>query len=327
MSKTVPIRPLTRSDVAVVVPCYNVGRFLNRALDSVYAQSFQDFRIYAVDDGSSDNTAEVLKEHSRRCVSIFQTHAGQAAARNHGIRASDSPFIAFLDADDEWLPQKLERQVNILKRNPDLGMVCSLCSLREGGDSKIAQLAAKDMPSTGRLFQHLVRTCFVFTPTVVVRRECIDEVGLFNESLTVSEDFNLWLRIAARRTIGIAPEVLAVTHKRPGSLSVSSAPEERLRNGVTALEDVQSSCPDLTPQEQQALRIALAERFYFYGSHLLSTGSIKLSREKLTSALKLRPSHWRALAKLGLTFLPAPISSLLADLKRTLLFRSHPQDS
>jgi hypothetical protein len=238
-----------------------------------------------------------------------------------------SPFLAFLDADDEWLPLKLERQIALLKQDPTLGLVCSLCSISEPGREWRVIPEADNIPSSGRLFRHLIRTCFVFTPTAVVRRGCLEEVGLFNESLAVSEDFNLWLRIAARWRIAFMPEVLAITHKRPGSLSASISPEKRLRNGVAALEHVQAVCPELSPAEARALRGALAERIYFHGSFFLSTGAKGRSRRKLVSALKLRPTYWRALAKLGLSFLPTRVSKSLIGIKGMSASRSVPRDS
>jgi Glycosyl transferase family 2 len=311
-----------RSEVAVIVPCYNAKRYLQRALDSVFAQTYQDFCVYVVDDGSTDGTSQVLETFTHRCVSMARPHAGQAAARNHGILASSAPFIAFLDADDEWLPKKLESQIALLKKDPSLGLVCSLCRLSEVGNARLTILSADDVPSSGRLFQQLVRSCFVFTPTVIVRRRCLEEVGLFNESLAVSEDFNLWLRIAARWKIAFMPEALAINHKRPGSLSVSISTEERLRQGVAALEHVRSSCPELSPSEAQALRRALAERFYFHGSFLLSTGAKGPSRGKLASTLRLQPTHWRALAKLGLSLLPTGVSKALIESTRQFDYRS-----
>jgi len=307
----------TQSEVDVIVPCYNVKDYVHRALNSVLAQTHQDFWIYAINDGSTDNTMQVLEQYTYRCVSISQAHAGPAAARNRAIRESLSPFIAFIDADDEWLPEKLDRQISLLRRNKSLGMVCSHCLISESGSEKSWDISADNVPYTGRLFQQLVRNCFVFTPTVVVRRRCLEEIGLFNEALPVSEDFNLWLRIAARWDIAIVPEVLAVVKKRPGSLSVTTPSQERLHSGVASLEHVRSSCSDLSPVEQRALRLALAERLYFYGSYLLSTGAKAASRKHLASALELQSTHWRAFAKLALSFLPGKVYDSVAKLKPT----------
>jgi glycosyltransferase involved in cell wall biosynthesis len=308
----------TQREIDVIVPCYNVEHYVRRALDSVLAQTHQDFWIYAVNDGCTDSTMQVLETYAPRCVSISQAHAGPAAARNRAIRDSASPFIAFIDADDEWLPEKLERQISLLRRNNSLGMVCSHCLISESGNEENRHILPNNSPRTGRLFQHLVRNCFVFTPTVIVRRQCLEEIGLFNEALPVSEDFNLWLRIAARWEIAIVPEVLAIVKKRSGSLSAATSAQERLRSGVAALEHVRSSCSRLSPVEQHALRLALAERIYFYGSYLLSTGANTDSRKHLASALELQCTHWRAFAKLALSFLPGEIYGSLARLKSTI---------
>ena len=306
------------TEVDVIVPCYNVEHYVRRALDSVLLQTHQDFCIYAVDDGCTDNTVRVLETYAPRCIVMSQAHAGPAAARNRAIRESVSPFVAFIDADDEWLPDKLERQLALLRRDESLGMVCSHCLISNAGSTEGRHTVVDNVPHNGRLFKHLVRNCFVFTPSVVVRRRCLQEIGLFHEALPVSEDFNLWLRIAARWDIAIVPAVCAIVNKRSGSLSLTISPEERLRSGVAALEHVRSSCSTLSPVEQRALRLALAERIYFYGSHLLSTGAQSVSRQHLSSALTLQPTHWRAFAKLTLSYLPAEIYGSLARLKSAL---------
>jgi glycosyltransferase involved in cell wall biosynthesis len=304
-----------QTEVDVIVPCYNVEHCVRRALDSVLRQTHQDFSIYAVDDGCTDNTVQVLETYAPRCILISQVHAGPAAARNRAIRESVSPFVAFIDADDEWLPDKLERQLSLLRRNESLGMVCSHCLISESGSKENRHVVVDNVPHDGRLFKQLVRNCFVFTPTVVVRRRCLEEIGLFHEPLPVSEDFNLWLRIAARWNMAIVPAVFAIVNKQPGGLSLTISSEERLRSGVAALEHVRSSCSTLSPVEQDALRLALAERIYFYGSHLLSTGAKSVSRQHLSCVLKLQSTHWRALAKLALSYLPGEIYGYLARLK------------
>lgn len=307
-----------QTEVDVIVPCYNVEQCVGRALDSVLRQTHQDFSIYAVDDGCTDNTVQVLKTYAPRCILISQAHAGPATARNRAIRESASPFVAFIDADDEWLPDKLERQLALLRHNESLGMVCSHCLISEPRSKENRHSVVDDVPHNGRLFKHLVRNCFVFTPSVVVRRRCLEEIGLFHEAFPVSEDFNLWLRIAARWDIAIVPAVFTMVNKRPGSLSLTISPEERLRAGVAALEHVRSSCSTLSPVEQHALRLALAERIYFYGSHLLSTGEKSACRRQLASVLKLQCTHWRALAKLALSYLPGEIYGSLVRLKSAI---------
>lgn len=317
-SKSIKARLPTLREVAVVIPCYNVEVCLERSLGSVLAQTYRDFCFYAVDDGSTDSTPQVLERYANRGVCAFQVHAGQAAARNRGIRLSGSPFVAFLDADDEWLPTKLERQIAWMKQNPSVGMICSGCAPGEGNIIGGYSVGPTNLPKSGRLFEQLLRDCNVFTPTVVVRRQCLEEVGLFDESLGVCEDFNLWLRIAAHWNIAILPEVLAIRHVRPKSLSLGTSVEVRLRSAIAALENVGSVCLGLSLREKRALRRAIAERIYLYGSYLLSTGAKTASRRKLLSALRFRLSHSRAFVKLGLSYLPTRVSSSFVEMIQKL---------
>jgi len=297
-----------RSEVDVIIPCYNAESSLQRALNSVFSQTFRDFRVYAVDDGSTDGTRRVLGENKQFCTFVSQPNSGPAAARNRALRMSDSPFVAFLDADDEWKPQKLRQQIDVLKQDESLGLVCTTCDTCEDGWHSTVTKSNHRFPSAGRLFAHLARECFVYTPTVVARRRCLEVAGFFNESLAVSEDFNLWLRIAARWNIAVLPDTLAVRHKRANSISVTIPPESRLRHGIAALEHVRSTCSNLAEVESRALRHALADRYYFHGSYLLSTGANYAARLSLTSALRFRRLHWRALAKLALGFTPIRLS-------------------
>lgn len=310
-----------RSEVAVVLPCYNAETTLQRALDSVFIQTYTDFHVYAVDDGSTDRTLQVLAANAHRCSYVSQVHRGPAAARNRAIRMANSPFVAFLDADDEWLPAKLERQIAFLKDQPGVGLVCSLCLLRDSTNES-GRVPLGSAQVSGRLFKELVRNCFVFTPTVVIRRRCLEDVGLFQESLVVSEDFNLWLRIGARWRIAYLQESLAVVHKRHESLSVTVSDADRLSNGIAALQHVKDKCGQLSPLEARALRQALAERFYFYGSFLLETGVTGLSRRALASSLRFQTSHWRALAKLAISFLPFRLLQSLLRLNPQFRHRS-----
>lgn len=310
-----------RSEVAVVLPCYNAESTLQRALDSVFAQTYNNCHVYAVDDGSTDRTTQVLAANSHQCSYVSQVHRGPAAARNRAIQMSNSPFVAFLDADDEWFPPKLQRQIALLEDQPDIGLVCSVCLLNEPANEG-GRTFSSNVHVSGRLFRELIRNCFVFTPTVLVRRCCLEEAGLFRESLAVSEDFNLWLRIAARWRIAYLQEPLAIVHKHPGNLSATVSDEVRLRNGITAIQDVKASCGQLSPLETRALREAMAERFYFYGSFLLETGAKGPSRRPLASSLRFKTFHWRALAKLALSFLPLRMFQSLMAFKPKIRQRS-----
>jgi len=299
-----------------VIPCYNAASRLERALDSVLAQTYRNFRLCMVDDGSTDDSLNILKRYSDYGITIHQQRAGPAAARNRGIRTSSSPYIAFLDADDYWLPEKLERQIAVLNQNPNVGLVCSDCATLRQGTAAGSYFESFEVPQIGKLFERLARGCFIFTPTVVVRRRCLEATGLFNESLVTSEDFNLWLRIAARWEIAVVPEVLAVREVCSTGLSLSTRPEIYLENGIAALEDVASVCDGLSPHENRALKRAVAERYYVYGSHLLASGLRAGSRKQLAKALRRQPAHLRAWIKMGLSCLPGGAFRQVMEMRR-----------
>jgi glycosyltransferase involved in cell wall biosynthesis len=307
-----------QSTVAVVVPCYNAAPFLARALDSVFAQSYPDFRVYVVDDGSTDNVEAVLHHYVGRVSLTNQPHLGQGAARNHAIRLSESPYVAFLDADDEWLPDKLQKQVAVLERDPRLGMVYGDCTTSGTGPTSGSFFARNGTPAGGRIFERLLNHCDVYTPTVIVRRECLQDVGLFHEALDVGEDYNLWLRIAARWNVAVIPEALAIRHISPRSLSVTTTPDRALKTMITAFEHVRETNPALPEHDREALRKAIAARYYDYGSYLLREGERTASRQQLLHALRYGSTDWRVPVKLALGFLPHSAFATLRELRQHL---------
>ena len=305
--------------VAVVIPCYNAAPYLARALDSVFAQTYLDFHIYLIDDGSTDDIEAALLPYIGRITWSRHPHAGQAAARNRGILVSNSRYIAFLDADDEWLPDKLKRQIEVLQNLPQTAMAYSDCLTSGSGPSDGSYFARTGIPAGGNIFDRLARTCDIHTPTVMVRRECLNDVGLFNESLPVGEDYNLWLRIASRWDVAVVPEALAIRHVTIGSLSLTTARDRALTAVIAAFEDVARTCPGLSRHQRDALRKGLAKRCYAYGSHLLLIGSRETARAQFLRAIHDGGRDWRTFAKLGLTFVPSPMFNLLDKVRKRLV--------
>lgn len=305
-----------RATVAVVIPCYNAAAYLRRALDSVFAQTYRDFCVYVVDDGSSDDVEAALRPYAERVSCVRQPHLGQGAARNHAIRLSDSAYVAFLDADDEWLPNKLERQMEVLEGDARLGMAYSDCTTSGRGPLAGSFFARNGIPSGGRIFERLLYSCDVYTPTVMVRRACLEQVGPFNESLAVGEDYNLWLRIAARWNVAVIPEALAIRHVSPGSLSLTTTPDRALKTMIAGFEHVMESSPSLSNHDRKALRKVIAKRYYEYGSYLLREGKRPESQRQLLRAARYGSRDWRLLPKLVLGLLP---HSTFAALRRLRL--------
>ena len=182
--------------VSVVIPTYNLAQFLPDAIASVREQNWPDLEIIVVDDGSTDDTPGVLERLARegqlRC--FRQENAGASAARNRGIKEARKEWVAFLDADDLWMPGKLAAQFEALERKPSAAFSFGDQRLRFKDGSEVDQPSrATDAPL---LLQMLVGNIFA-TPAVIARRDCFDAVGLFDTRLRTGEDWDMWMRLAA----------------------------------------------------------------------------------------------------------------------------------
>lgn len=180
--------------VSVIVPTYNRASLIARAVDSILAQTFKDFEVIIIDDGSKDNTKEVLKPYEGKIKYIYQNNGGISKARNRGIQESSGTYIAFLDSDDYWAPEKLAVQAKVLDENRNVGIVYARMPIvNEHGDI----LGMKPNGVSGKNFQELLRVWGDLpTSSVMTRRECFDRVGVFDDDLPPMEDIDMWLRIA-----------------------------------------------------------------------------------------------------------------------------------
>ncbi|NNG06760.1 MAG: glycosyltransferase family 2 protein [Desulfobacteraceae bacterium] len=190
--------------VSVIIPTYNRARKLLRAISSVLYQTFIDYEVIVVDDGSNDGTAACLEPVMGRIEYLrHPDNMGVSAARNKGIKASRYPFIAFLDSDDYWLPKKLSTQMDFFKRNPE----AVACQTEEIWIRKGLRVNPRNrhLKPSGEIFVPSLKLCLVSPSAVVLKRSLLDEVGLFDEDLPACEDYDLWLRISCRYPIHLIP--------------------------------------------------------------------------------------------------------------------------
>jgi len=211
--------------VSVVIPTYNCASTISRALDSVLAQDYSPLEIIVVDDGSKDRTREVVRHYADVKYLVHPSNRGVSAARNTGITNAGGKFIAFLDADDEWFPDKISKQVRLMKSSPlKPGLVtCNSCVIGQGRKYTSTENIHRIVPAhRGRdLGGMLLKQNFMPTTTVMVRADVLENVGLFNEKLKTTEDLELWVRISFQYSIDYLSDVLARFHDRPGSLMES----------------------------------------------------------------------------------------------------------
>jgi glycosyltransferase involved in cell wall biosynthesis len=209
--------------ISVVIPAYNAAKTIVRCLESVFCQEGVPYEVVVVDDGSTDETGSLVeKGYKNKVRYIRQENSGPAAARNRGIRESRGNYIAFLDADDEWLPGKLQLQHSALRDNPALGFCFTdMSHWVDGSELHRSYLHERGyrFVSSGRIYDSLLRECFVFTPSVVVPRAVLDEVGLFDETLRIAEDYDLWLRIADTQEVLFIDRPLVKRHRNGANIT------------------------------------------------------------------------------------------------------------
>jgi glycosyltransferase involved in cell wall biosynthesis len=219
--------------VSVIIPTYNRAHLIKQSVQSVLEQSYQNFEVIIVDDGSSDNTEKVIRDlgNPEKIIYRYQENQGRSNARNHALQIATGQYITFLDSDDIYLPNKLQMQVEYLDAQPEVGMVyaSAICE-DESGNSLGFQYHAS---AHGYIYEQVAFyiPVTIILPTVMVRREIIEKVGYFDENLNRFEDTDYWRRISRLCLVGVIPEVLCRIKTHSGNTLASQDP-------VTLVNDV-----------------------------------------------------------------------------------------
>jgi glycosyltransferase involved in cell wall biosynthesis len=272
--------------VSVVVPVFNAAAYIAGALRSVFAQTFTDFEVIVVDDGSDDHAAltRALAEFDGRIHYFRQPNSGPAKARNTGVAKATGELVAFLDADDEWLPEKLARQVKYFQDHPDTGLLHA--AVVDGTpDSAIGG------PPRHAFCELFHTDFFIRTLTVMMPRRVFTEAGGFDERREIHvEDWDLWLRIAARYPIGYVAEPLAY-HRRGGLMS--SQIDRTYEAQVLVMQKNRALCGDACARRRSEPGSCDRRRLHVlhrdWGHDLLQTGNPRSARKHLARALRLDP--------------------------------------
>lgn len=202
-----------KEKVSIIIPTYNRAHLIERSVKSVLNQTYREFELLIIDDGSTDNTREVIAgiEDDRIRYIYCENNSGAAGARNRGIAEAKCDYIAFQDSDDEWHPDKLERQMKVMQEAAeDTGLV--YCEYHYNGLNGLEGISPdRRIPleqKGGYIFPQLLRGNMIGTPVMLVKRECFEKVGRFNESFPCMEDYELVLRITREYRVEFIPEVL-----------------------------------------------------------------------------------------------------------------------
>jgi len=202
----------TKPQVSVIIPTYNRGWSIKEAIDSVLAQDYTEFELIVVDDGSTDHTSDVLDSYGDDIKVLSQKNKGVSAARNRGIAEASGKFIAFLDSDDLWLPQKLTLQIEFINQTPD-ALICQTEEVWIRNGLRVNPKKRHKKPS-GMIFKPSLELCLVSPSAVMIQRSLLDRVGGFDETLPACEDYDLWLRISCRFPVHLIDAPLII--KRGG---------------------------------------------------------------------------------------------------------------
>lgn len=313
--------------VSVVVPVYASERYVADTLRSVLAQSFADFELIVVDDGSPDRSIARCREFTDpRIRYVHQENAGLAAARNAGIRAARGEFVAFVDSDDLWAPDKLARHVSHLESRPDLGFSYSFSALIDETGAPLGsyQMLGQETTTAADIFVRnpigngsnaVVRTC-VFRG-VRSHRDPEERSGelLFDTELRQAEDFELWTRIAVQTDWAIGCIPWALTHYRLHPSGLSADVERQRSYHMRAIEKIASYAPELVDDHRAAAESTL---HWYLARNLLLQRQLKAARGEVAKALRSKLSgiqayHVLLAASLGLAgVLPTRIHAALA---------------
>ncbi|MER3445447.1 MAG: glycosyl transferase [Candidatus Dadabacteria bacterium] len=298
--------------VSVIIPTYNRAEFLCSAITSVLNQTFQDFEIIVVDDASNDGTYEVVSSFNGNGIKYIRhkINRGGAAARNTGIRASTGEYIAFLDDDDEWMPEKLQMQVDLLQISPpEVGAVYTgyLIIDRVKGEIVDRKTATKRRDLSNELI--LSNYLGAAGSSILLRRGCFEKVGLFDKGLSSSQDYDMWIRIPREFHFDCVEKSLIKYHFH----------KNRISNNLIALINGREMLLKKYSQFFESHRKSYSLYHLGLGVLYCYTGNIKRGRELLVQAIRLYPFEIRHYFNLFLSLLGADNFKRLKETKEEVV--------
>jgi len=296
--------------VSVIIPAYNAAPWIAETIDSVLNQTFQDFEIIVVDDGSTDGTTEIVKKYKSQVQYLYKKNGGVGSARNAGIRAARGRYIACVDADDLWLPEKLEVQTQLLQKEPSLAWVYSDGLIFENNSNQNLHLFSQSASMiSGDVLRPLLLQDFIPCPTPVVRRDIFENVGFFEEDISLQSvaDWDMWLRISAKYPVGFIDKPLVKYRRHSTSMTSTCIIEHSLKSRLTVIERaISRETERLGDLQQQAIA-----NVYMTLGHLLMSRSVRVeAREMYLKSVQLNYKQARSVIYLIATFLPIKLHQL-----------------
>jgi glycosyltransferase involved in cell wall biosynthesis len=284
----------SKPTVSVIIPTYNRRQLIARSIKSVLNQTYRDFELIIVDDGSTDGTSEVVAGFNDERIRYIRCdeNRGEAAARNMGIKAARCDYIAYQDSDDEWLPEKLARQMELLENAPPEVGVIYTGFWKTENHRKIYIPFSWVNQKNGDIYKELLKGNFVGSPVVLIKKECFDSAGLFDERLRNLVDWEMWLRISRHYHFRCVDEPLAVAHYDADNIS------DNPNSLIESLELVLEKNRDGFEGDKRLL----ARHWINIGNLLVAKGIAKRGRHYIIRAVRLYPFSVRLLSAAFLAF-------------------------
>jgi len=274
--------------VSVIIHTYNNEKFIVETVESVLNQTYKDYEIIIVDDGSVDGTRDALIPYMQKIRYHYKENGGIASAKNAGISLSETEFVAFLDHDDLWAPDKLQLQMEHFNENPQIGLVyAKYTSFRDGKELR----TKPEKGYSGWIFKELLSKSFIQTSTVVVKRECLDAVGPYDETFFLGDEYDMFLRIARKFQCGFVDKGL--TRYRVHDTNASNNDFLFDNENLGVYKKIYNNFTDLDGVEKKILRKRIARYSMKVAEGLYSQGKLEESKEYQKEANSFLPFYKR----------------------------------
>ncbi len=304
------------SKVSVIIPTYNQADLLSRAIQSVLNQTFKDFELIIVDDGSTDNTKKVVEQFQRqdpRIKYIWQENSGgPAKPKNTGIKHAKGEYIAFLDHDDEWLPEKLERQIELFRNSDRKNLGFVGCNVLDVDNNKI--IRSYKISKTRNTLKRLLKECFIHSSSsVIIKRSVIKEIGLFDENFKVSDDWDMWIRLAKKYSFDFIDKPLVKHYIHGKNITRSISYLDKIRELEHLLEKHQFW--------YKKFPIIYTKKIRTIGTMYVLENNMKIARKYFTESIKIAPYYVRNYFNLFISLFGANCYKKLLFKKKKLIQR------
>jgi glycosyltransferase involved in cell wall biosynthesis len=281
------LQTMVAPKVTVIIPSYNRVHYLGDAIGSVLAQTFDDFEIIVVDDGSTDASADLLRAiDDPRLRYLYQPHRGISAALNNGIRHARGVYVTRLDSDDLWLPGLLQTLVPLLEAQPQVGVAYASGQAIDSQGNRLAHVQGIPERFPGDALRSLLYEDCTCNIALVARRECFDRAGSYDETLLANEDWDMWLRVARHYRFIFVDEVLALIRWHAENLTGVASPSfAAVLDARTVPLDRQFADPDLPPAARAMMPAAYSNVHLYRGLRWLRVGHFRRAGRELGAAL------------------------------------------